>query len=100
MTQEIDPSLQEELAMYGIHSYDEVALRHELEKCVETYTLIKLGPWPARRWKCHYRLMLRDVMHDAQSVPEAYALAILGALKQKQAVEQNEKKVDRGNTSK
>jgi hypothetical protein len=44
--------------------------------------------------------MLRDVMHDAQSVPEAYALAILGALKQKQAVEQNEKKVDRGNTSK
>ena len=94
MTQEIDPSLQEELAMYGIHAYDEVALRHELEKYVETYTLIKLGPWPARRWKCHYRLMLRDVMHDAQSVPEAYALAILGTLKPKKDVVQTDKQVD------
>lgn len=95
MAQEIDASLQEELALYGIHVYDEVALRHELERHVETYTLIKLGAWPARRWKCHYRLMLRDVMHDAQSIPEAYALAILGTLRPKKDVVQTEKQMDR-----
>ncbi len=75
-------TLQNQLASFGITELDEVALRQALEARVQTYTLIKLADWPARRWKCRYRLMLRDVMHDAQSVPEAYALALLAALQQ------------------
>jgi hypothetical protein len=75
-------TLQTQLASFGITDLDEVALRQALEARVQTYTLIKLADWPARRWKCRYRLMLRDVMHDAQSVPEAYAIALLAALQQ------------------
>ncbi len=69
--------LQERLACQGITNFDEVMLRQELERRVTTYTLIKLADWPARRWKCRYRLMMGSSMHDAQSVPEAYALALL-----------------------
>ncbi|HEY4035299.1 MAG TPA: hypothetical protein VGL94_15170 [Ktedonobacteraceae bacterium] len=70
-------TLQEQLTHHGITHYDEVGLRQELEARVPTYTLIKLADWPARRWKCHYRLLIGATMHDAQSVPEAYALALL-----------------------
>ncbi len=72
--------LRAELARYEIADVDEVALREALEARVETYTLIKLADWPARRWKCRYRLMMRDDMYDAQSVPEAYARALLATL--------------------
>jgi hypothetical protein len=78
----IPETLQAELAHFGILALDEVALRQTLEAHVSTYTLIKLADWPARRWKCHYRLMMKDIMHDAQSVPEAYARALLAALQQ------------------
>ena len=74
-------TLQHELAQHGIDAFDEIALRQALEQHVETYTLIRLAPWPARRWKCQYRLMLGDVMHDAQSVAEAYAIALLAVLR-------------------
>lgn len=37
----------------------------------------KLAPWSACRWKCHYRLMMRDDMYDGQSVEDVYALALL-----------------------
>jgi hypothetical protein len=43
--------------------------------------LIRLAPWPARRWKCRYRLMMGDSMYDAQSAAEAYAMGLLGVLK-------------------
>lgn len=76
----IPATLQQQLAHYGITATGEVALREALEERVETYTLVKLAPWPARRWKCHYRLMLRDHMYDAQSAAEAYALGLLAAL--------------------
>lgn len=76
----IPEALQQQLAQHGIRAADEVALREALEERVETYTLIKLAPWPARRWKCRYRLMMRDHMYDAQSAAEAYALALLAAL--------------------
>lgn len=76
----IPETLQQQLAHYGLTITDEVALREALEGRVETYTLIKLAPWPARRWKCRYRLMMRDDMYDAQSAAEAYALALLAAL--------------------
>ncbi len=76
----IPETLRQQLAQYGITAIDEVALREALEERVETYTLIKLAPWPARRWKCRYRLMMRDHMYDAQSAAEAYALGLLAAL--------------------
>jgi hypothetical protein len=75
-------ALIEQLAHYNIHDYTEVALREALEQRTETYTLIKLAPWPARRWKCHYRLLMGATMYDAQSVPEAYALGLLALLQQ------------------
>jgi hypothetical protein len=76
----IPETLQQQLAQHGITLIEEVALREALEERVETYTLIKLAPWPARRWKCRYRLMMRDHMYDAQSAAEAYALALLAIL--------------------
>jgi hypothetical protein len=72
--------LRSQLIQHGITSFDEIALREALEAHVETYTLIKLAPWPARRWKCRYRLMMGDNIHDAQTVAEAYALALLAVL--------------------
>lgn len=76
----IPETLQQQLARHGIVDTGEVALREALEERVGTYTLIKLAAWPARRWKCRYRLMMRDQMYDAQSATEAYALALLAAL--------------------
>lgn len=73
-------TLQHELAQHDITAFDEITLRQALEQRVETYTLIRLAPWPARRWKCSYRLMLGDAMYDAQTVAEAYAMALLNVL--------------------
>ena len=68
------------LTACGITARDETTLRETLEAHIETYTLFKLAPWPARRWKCHYRLMMREQMYDGQSVEEVYALALLARL--------------------
>lgn len=76
----IPETLQSQLKQHGISDGDEVTLREQLESRVETYTLIKLAPWPARRWKCRYRLLLGDKIYDAQSAAEAYALGLLAAL--------------------
>jgi hypothetical protein len=76
----IPEELRSRLAQHGIATFDEVALRDALEGHVETYTLIKLAPWPARRWKCRYRLLIGDKMYDAQSAAEAYALGLLTVL--------------------
>ena len=73
--------LRLQLAHHGITDLGEVALREALEERCETYTLIRLAPWPARRWKCRYRLMMGDSMYDAQSAAEAYAMGLLGVLK-------------------
>ncbi len=78
--------LQKRLARYGIVDYGEVALREALEVRCDTYTLIKLAPWPARRWKCHYRLMMGDSMYDAHTVAEAYALGLLALLGKHQSL--------------
>jgi hypothetical protein len=72
--------LQARLAQHGIMASDEVALREALEARAETYTLIKLASWPARRWKCRYRLLLGNVIVDAQTAAEAYALGLLSLL--------------------
>ena len=76
----IPDELHQALAKFNITAREEVALREALETHVDTYTLIKLAPWPARRWKCRYRLLMGDKMHDAQSPAEAYAMALLAAL--------------------
>ena len=76
----IPKELQSRLAGHGITTCDEIALREALEARVETYTLIRLASWPARRWKCRYRLLIGDTMHDAQSAAEAYALGLLAVL--------------------
>jgi hypothetical protein len=76
--------LRKRLAAYGLVDYGEVALREALEARCDTYTLIKLAPWPARRWKCHYRLMMGDSIYDAQTVAEAYALGLLALLSKHQ----------------
>lgn len=73
-------TLQTQLTHHNITDFSEVALREALEARVPTYTLIRLADWPARRWKCRYRLMMGDGMYDAQSVPEAYARGLLAAL--------------------
>ncbi|HJT54992.1 MAG TPA: hypothetical protein VJ761_00745 [Ktedonobacteraceae bacterium] len=76
----IPEELQRQLTRHGITTFDEIALREALEAHVPTYTLIKLAPWPARRWKCHYRLLLGEKIFDAQSIAEAYALGLLAVL--------------------
>ena len=76
----ISDELQIALAKYDIAAREEVALREALETHVDTYTLIKLAPWPARRWKCRYRLLIGEKMHDTQSAEEAYAMALLATL--------------------
>jgi len=76
----IAQELQSRLAGHGITTFDEASLREALEARVETYTLIKLASWPARRWKCRYRLLMGDTMYDAQSAAEAYALGLLAVL--------------------
>lgn len=74
-------TLRSQLSLHGITCFDEVALREALETRCETYTLIKLAPWPARRWKCRYRLLMGDAIHDAQSAAEAYAFGLLATFK-------------------
>jgi hypothetical protein len=78
-------TLLEQLAYYHINDYTEVALREALEQRAETYTLIRLAPWPARRWKCRYRLLMGAAIYDAQSAAEAYALGLLALLQQAQS---------------
>jgi len=81
MTEQLSDSLRLQLIEHGISAFDEVSLREALEQHSSTYTLIKLADWPARRWKCHYRLMMGEGMYNAQSAAEAYALALLAAMK-------------------
>jgi hypothetical protein len=76
----LSEALKAQLTQHGITATDEVSLREALEEHAETYTLIKLAPWPARRWKCRYRLLMREKMYDAQSATEAYALGLLASL--------------------
>ena len=76
----LNEELQSKLVTHGFVASDETSLREALEERVETYTLFKLAPWPARRWKCRYRLMTRDQVDDGQSVEEVYALALVARL--------------------
>lgn len=76
-----EPRLPEDVAealrAHGIQAQDETSLREALEAHVSSFTLVKMMPAAARRWKARYRVLLGDAYHDAQSVPEAYARALL-----------------------
>lgn len=65
------------LAVRGVAARDEVALRESLEAHIPGYTLYRLTPPAARRWKCRYRIMFGATYFDCQTVAEAYARALL-----------------------
>ena len=67
----------ERLANYDIYQAGEVGLRRLLEAHAQTYTLYRLAPAAARKWKARYRIMLGDTYLDCQSAAEAYARALL-----------------------
>jgi hypothetical protein len=64
----------------GITARDEAALRRAVERHLHSFTLIRLMPAAARRWKCRYRIMFGDTYCDCQTVPEAYARTLLAVL--------------------
>lgn len=64
----------------GVATDDEVTLRRLLEAHMPSYTLYRLPPAAARRWKCRYRIMFGATYLDCQSATEAYARALLAAL--------------------
>jgi hypothetical protein len=77
---ELPAELRAALDQRGVVAGDEVALRRELERHLPGYTLYRLMPAAARRWKCTYRIMFGATYFDCQTVPEAYARALLAAL--------------------
>jgi hypothetical protein len=58
----------------------EVALRRALERHLPGYSLYRLLPAAAKRWKTRYRLMAGDAYYDGQTAAEAYARALLAAV--------------------
>jgi hypothetical protein len=77
---ELPPDLVAALDQHGIAVRDEVGLRRELERQLPGYTLYRLMPAAAKRWKCRYRIMFAKAYFDCQTVPEAYARALLATL--------------------
>jgi hypothetical protein len=69
-----------QLAARGISTRGEVGLRQELERYLPGYTLCRLTPAAARRWKAHYRLLFGADYLDGQTPAEAYARALLAAI--------------------
>jgi hypothetical protein len=80
MIDQLPGEMLQALAEHGIAATDEVSLRVELERHLSSYTLYRLTPAAARRWKCKYRLMFGDTYVDCQSVAEAYATALLALM--------------------
>lgn len=72
--------LVERLSYYDIHLTGEIELRRLLEAHAQTYTLYRLTPAAARKWKARYRIMIGSAYLDCQSVAEAYARALLLSL--------------------
>ncbi len=72
--------LIKQLQTYGITEVGEVELRRHLERFAPSYTLFRLPPAAARKWKARYRIMLAADFLDCQSVEEAYARALLAVI--------------------
>lgn len=67
----------ERLSSDGILQSGEIELRRLLEANTSAYTLYRLPPAAARKWKARYRIMLGATYLDCQSAAEAYARAYL-----------------------
>lgn len=78
--QELPDELRDALTACEVVEIDEVALRQALEAHVPGYSLLRLTPAAARRWKCRYRILLEAGYYDGQSAAEAYARALLAVL--------------------
>ena len=78
--QPLPDDVVEALDRHSINARDEVALRMALEEHLRGYTLYRLTPAAARRWKCRYRIMFEATYFDCQTVAEAYARALLASL--------------------
>lgn len=68
------------LTARGLVTGDEAALREALEARVAGYTLVRMLPAAAKRWRARYRILVGDAYFDAQTAAEAYARALLAAL--------------------
>jgi hypothetical protein len=69
-----------QLVAHGIVARSEVALRQDLEQTLSGYTLCRLTPAAARRWKARYRLLFGADYLDGQTPAEVYARALLAVL--------------------
>ena len=76
----LPPDVATRLAEAGVTDTGEVALRRELERRATSYTLFRLSPAAARKWKARYRIMLAAEYLDCQTVAEAYARAVLATM--------------------
>jgi hypothetical protein len=72
--------IRERLRAHGITTAGETELRSLLEAHAQTYTLYRLAPAAARKWKARYRIMFGATYLDSQTAPEAYARALLALL--------------------
>jgi hypothetical protein len=72
--------LIQRLQAHGVSALGEVELRRQLEQHAPSYTLLRLNPIAARKWKARYRILLAASYLDCQSVAEAYARALLASL--------------------
>ncbi len=77
---QLSDDLDAALTARGIGVRDEVGLRLALEEHLKGYTLYRLTPAAARRWKCRYRIMFEVTYFDCQTVAEAYARALVASL--------------------
>lgn len=68
------------LAERGLPTAGEVRLRQALERHLAGYSLFRLPPAAAKRWKVRYRLMAGASYFDGQSAAEAYARALLACV--------------------
>ncbi len=75
------------LAAHDIHLTGEVELRQLLEAHAQTFTLYRLAPAAARKWKARYRIMLGATYLDCQSAAEAYARALVSILDEQSRIE-------------
>ncbi|MGE5334018.1 MAG: hypothetical protein ACM3N4_04895 [Nitrososphaerota archaeon] len=78
--EDLPEEVEAALMARGIATRDEVGLRLALEQHLGGYTLYRLTPAAARRWKCNYRIMFGATYFDCQTVAEAYARALLATL--------------------
>ena len=80
--------LIQRLQARGVSALGEVELRRQLEQRAPSYTLFRLNPIAARKWKARYRIMLAANYFDCQSTAEAYARALLASLGEEGAAAQ------------